>query len=144
MYRLQENKNTDTTKNLEFMPIRTAKKRYQHLHTDLVGPIKDRDKLFLFQLTIDRFSRYTWTDPLKAMLTAQKIFENIKKNLGTNIKDTKSITTDRCPQFSSHHWAKTLKTLKIEKHVASANHPPTDGLAERVICPILTKMRIIS
>jgi hypothetical protein len=106
----KKTKNTNITKNLELMPIETAKERYQHLLTDLVGPIKDRDKSFLFQLMIDRFSRYTSTDPLETMGMAQKIFENIKKNLGTNIKDTKSITTNRGHQFPSHHWAETLKS----------------------------------
>jgi hypothetical protein len=104
----KKTKNTYTKKNLEFMPIEAAKERYPHLHTDLVGPIKDNDKPSLFQLTIDRFSRYTWTYPLKNLPMAQKIFENIKKNLGTNIKETKSITTNRGPQLFSHHWAETL------------------------------------
>ncbi|MBW0492742.1 hypothetical protein O181_032457 [Austropuccinia psidii MF-1] len=81
----------------------------------------------------DSFSKFMRCLPChkeyKAMDTALLFWNNIIYTCGV----PKIIISDREPKFTSEYWTKLYEMLGTKLAFSTGYHPPTDGLAERMI-----------
>jgi len=106
-------------------------KRFEHIHTDLVGPLPI-SRGYRYCLTIvDRFSRWPEAIPIKnitAETVAQRIFEEWITRYGTPTR----ITTDQGRQYEAELF-RQLTQLTGSHHIrTTAYHPQANGLVERL------------
>jgi len=105
-------------------------KRFEHIHTDIVGPLPI-SKGYRYCLTIiDRFSRWPEAIPIKnitAEIVAQRIFEEWITRYGTSAR----ITTDQGRQYEAELF-RQLTQVTATKHLRTTAYPQANGLVEKL------------
>ncbi|KMQ85849.1 gag-pol polyprotein [Lasius niger] len=104
--------------------------RFQHIHTDIVGPLPV-SKGYRYCLTIvDRFSRWPEAIPIRnitAETVAQKIFTTWISRYGAPAR----ITTDQGRQFEADLFKRLTQLTGTTHWRTSAYHPAANGMVER-------------
>jgi hypothetical protein len=110
--------------------IAVPRRRFSHLHIDLVGPLpKSAGYTHLFTI-MDRTTRWPEAVPVSATSAADcaaALFSGWVQRFGLPA----AITSDRGPQFTSAVWAALCRLLNIKHIPTTAYHPQSNGLVER-------------
>jgi hypothetical protein len=117
-------------------PIAVLLARFSHIHLDLVGPLPASAEGFSHLLTvIDRSSCWCEALPLRST-TAEACAAALVAGWVARFGVPAIITSDRGPQFSSAVWAAFTTKLGILHTMATAYHPHSNGMVERLHCPL--------
>jgi hypothetical protein len=115
---------------LEPEHIAVPRRRFSHLHIDLVGPLpKSAGFTHLFTI-IDRTTRWPEAIPVSSTAAADcaaALFAGWIQRFGLPT----TLTSDRGPQFTSALWAALCRLLDITHIPTTAYHPQSNGLVER-------------
>lgn len=106
-------------------------KKFEHVHLDLVGPMRPSRGYTHLCTFIDRTSRWIEAVPLTtttAETVAKAFYTQWIARYGTPLK----ITTDRGPQFRSELFGELAKLLGAQHIQTTAYHPQANGMIERV------------
>lgn len=106
-------------------------RKFEHIHMDLVGPMKPSEGYVYLCTFIDRTSRWIEAIPLRtvtAETVARAFYNNWIARYGTPLR----VTTDRGPQFTSDLFLELAKLLGAQHIKTTAYHPQANGLVERV------------
>ncbi|XP_051898645.1 uncharacterized protein LOC127585315 isoform X2 [Pristis pectinata] len=111
----------------QFEPTR---RRFDHIHVDLVGPLPvSRGARYLLTI-VDRFTRWPEATPLTDITTdscARALLTTWVSRFGVPAH----ITSDRGTQFTYSLWAALANLLGTQLHTTTAYHPQSNGLVER-------------
>jgi len=114
---------------VERIPV--PKKRFSHIHIDLVGPLPVSKEGCTHLLTvIDRATRWAEALPIKDT-SATGCADAFVAGWIARFGVPHTITSDRGPQFTSSVWACLCKTLGIHHILTTAYHPQSNGMVER-------------
>ncbi len=112
-------------------PIPIPKRRFSHMHEDLVGQLPVSAEGYVYLLTmIDRTTRWLEAIPLRETSAAscvEAFFFHWVARFGVS----ETLTSDRGAQFSSSTWAAFCSRLGIKHVMTTAYHPQANGLVER-------------
>jgi hypothetical protein len=110
--------------------IEIPRRRFAHVHVDLVGPLP-RSAGFSYLLTVlDRTTRWPEAIPLAAVTAADcaaGFFHGWVQRFGLPA----TITSDRGPQFASSLWSALCSLLNIIHLQTTSYHPQANGAVER-------------
>jgi transposase InsO family protein len=110
-------------------PIAIPKRRFSHVHVDLVGPLPVSAEGYMYLLTmIDRTTRWLEATPLKESASCVEAFLS---NWVAHFGVPETLTSDRGAQFSSSTWASFCSKLGVRHAMTTAYHPQANGLVER-------------
>lgn len=104
--------------------------KFEHVHVDLVGPLKPSAGYTYLCTFIDRTSRWIEAIPMKTIIAekvAQIFYTHWVARYGTPLQ----ITSDRGPQFRSDLFLELSKLLGAQHVQTTAYHPQANGLVER-------------
>lgn len=105
-------------------------KKFEHIHVDLVGPLKPSNGYTYLCTFIDRTSRWVEAVPLRGVTAesvARAFYGEWIARYGTPLR----VTTDRGPQFRSDLFLELSKLLGAQHIQTTAYHPQGNGLVER-------------
>ena len=112
-------------------PIPVPRRRFSHIHVDLVGPLPNSAAGFAYLFTmIDRSTRWLEAVPLQettAAVCADALISGWVSRFGVPAY----ITLDRGVQFTSALWASLCTTLGTTHIATTAYHPQSNGMIER-------------
>lgn len=104
--------------------------KFEHLHIDIVGPLKISHGYRYLCTFIDRGSRWTEAIPLqeiKAEIIARAAFDTWISRYGVPLE----LTSDRGSQFTSDVFEKLCKLLGANHMKTAAYNPKANGIVER-------------
>jgi hypothetical protein len=81
---------------------------------------------------VDRLTKVAHFIPVKTTFETHKLVELYIDNILELHGASKSIVSDRGPQFTAKFWRSLHKAMGTDLHYSSAFHPQTDGQTERV------------
>jgi len=111
--------------------IPMPRRRFQHIHVDLVGPLPEsRGYRNLFTI-IDRSTRWFEAIPLTST-TANDCTLALFSRWIARFRVPEMITSDRGVQFTSSLWNSLCQLLQIQHHPTTEYHPQSNGMVERV------------
>ena len=110
--------------------IAMPKRRFAHIHIDIVGPLKPSNEHKYLLTIVDRYTRWPEAIPLRN-IEAQTIVDKIVQNWITRFGTPEIITTDRGLQFQSELFTTMSKTLACQHIMTAAYSPRANGLVER-------------
>lgn len=105
--------------------------RFEHVHMDLVGPLKPSQGYHYLCTFIDRATRWIEAIPLRtvtAETVARAFYNQWVSRYGTPLR----VTTDRGPQFTSDLFIELTKFIGAQHIQTTAYHPQGNGMIERV------------
>ncbi len=111
----------------EHIPV--PRRRFAHLHVDLVGPLPSSGGYTHLFTMVDRTTRWPEAVPVSATSAADcaaALFSGWVQRFGLPA----AITSDRGPQFTSAVWAALCRLLNIQHIPTTAYHPQSNGLVE--------------
>jgi hypothetical protein len=111
-------------------PIPIPQRRFFHLHVDLVGPLQYSNFNYIFTIT-ECTSKWMEAIPLSDM-SATACAKALAFTWISHFCIPETITTDRCPQFTSNLWFKLCELLRISHKQTTAYHPESNGPVERL------------
>jgi hypothetical protein len=112
-------------------PIPIPKRRFTHVHMDLVGPLPASEDGYLYILTmVDRITLWLEAVPLKN-ISASVCMETFLSSWVARFGVPETLTMDRGTQFSSAAWAAFCSKLGTRHVMTMAYHPQANGLVER-------------
>jgi transposase InsO family protein len=119
-------------KHIKLQPehIAVPRRRFAHLHVDIVGPLPNSAGNTHIFTAIDRTTRWPEAVPLSSTSTAHcaaALFSGWIQRFGLPA----AITSDRGPEFTSALWSALCKLLNISHQPTTAYHPQSNGLVER-------------
>jgi transposase InsO family protein len=115
---------------VEQIPL--PRRRFSHVHVDLVGPLPVATCGARYLLTvIDRTSRWPEAVPLST-ITAERCADAFVEGWVTRFGVPETVTTDRGTQFTSATWACLARTLGFKHVMTSSYHPQANGMVERL------------
>jgi hypothetical protein len=110
--------------------IEVPRRRFAHVHVDLVGPLP-RSAGYSYLLTVlDRTTRWPEAIPLAAV-TAADCAAGLLHGWVQRFGVPATITSDRGPQFASSMWSALCSLLNISHVQTTAYHPQANGAVER-------------
>ncbi len=110
--------------------FRVPRRRFDHIHVDLVGPLPPSNGYTHLFTIIDHSSRWPEAIPLgntSAASCAQALVAHWVARFGVPL----DMSSDRGPQFTSHLWTAISRLLGTTVHHTTAYHPQANGLLER-------------
>ena len=127
----QLRKSPPKTRRAPLMPIELAKKPFDRIAMDLIGPLNTSSKGNNYILTVvDYCTKYAEAIPIpdkSCQTVTEAVFENIFCRYGM----AKELLTDKGGEFTGRYFNDICKILKIKHVTTTAYHPQTDGLVER-------------
>lgn len=105
--------------------------RFEHVHMDLVGPLKPSQGYTYLCTFVDRATRWIEAIPLRTV-TAEKVAEAFYNQWIARYGTPLRVTTDRGPQFRSDLFLELTKLLGAEHIKTTSYHPQSNGAVERV------------
>jgi transposase InsO family protein len=112
-------------------PSAIPKRRFSHVHVDLVGPLPVSANGYMYMLTmIDRTSRWLEAAPLKGISSASCV-EAFLSTWVARFGMPETLTSDRGAQFTLATWMSFCSGLGIKQAMTTAYHPQANGLMER-------------
>ena len=103
---------------------------FDHIHTDLVGPLPSSEGFTHLLTVVNRFTRWPEAILLRDTSTvtcAQALVTHWISRFGVPVH----ITTHRGTQFTSQLWSSVAQFLGMQLHRTTAYHPQSNGLVER-------------
>jgi cleavage and polyadenylation specificity factor subunit 1 len=114
---------------VEAIPI--PKKRFSHVHVDLVGPLPADKKGSRYLLTmIDRSTRWLEATPL-GDIEAATVADTFTRDWVARFGVPSTVTSDKGTQFTSSTWTALCSRLGIQHITTTAYHPQSNGMIER-------------
>ena len=111
--------------------IHVPENKFQHIHTDLVGPLPAAKDGTQYLLTVlDRTSRWPEAIPLKG-ISAVEVADAFTAGWVARFGVPHTVTTDRGTQFTGAVWKSMCSTLGIKHIATTAFHPCSNGMVER-------------
>jgi hypothetical protein len=110
--------------------IEVPRRRFAHVHINLVGPLPHSAGYSYLLTVLDRTTRWPEAIPLAAMTAADcaaGFFHGWVQRFGIPA----TITSDRGPQFASSLWSALCSLLNISHVQTTAYHPQANGAVER-------------
>jgi hypothetical protein len=102
--------------------MEVPRRRFSHIHVDLVGPLPVSKEGFTHLFTVvDRSTR--WPED-------RRLGGSPHQRMGGTFRPA-DISSDRGVQFSSGVWAGLCQRLGISHHSTTAYHPQSNGMVER-------------
>ena len=105
---------------------------WQDISIDMIGPLPSSNGMDAIVVIVDRFTKMI---RLKATIT-NILLEGIAKVYRDEIWKihgvSKTILSDRGPQFASKFMEDFTKVLGTKRKLSTAYHPQTDGQTERI------------
>jgi transposase InsO family protein len=111
-------------------PIAVPRRRFEHVHVDLVGPLSQSSGFSHLFTIVDRTTRWPEAIPLSGIAAADcaaALFSGWIQRFGV----PSVITSDRGAQFTSSLWTALCNILAISHVKTTAYHPQSNGLVER-------------
>jgi hypothetical protein len=116
------------------------RRRFDHVHIDLVGPLPSSQGCSYLFTMVDRFTRWPEAVPLASMTTsdcARALISHWIARFGVPA----TISSDRGAQFTSGVWAALCTLLGTTHSRTTAFHPQSNGLVERFHRTLKTALR---
>ncbi len=110
--------------------IAVPRRRFEHIHVNLVGPLPQSAGFSYLFTIVDRTTRWPEAIPLNNIAAADcaaALFSGWIQRFGV----PSVITSDRGAQFTSNLWTALCKILAISHTKTTAYHPQSNGLVER-------------
>jgi cleavage and polyadenylation specificity factor subunit 1 len=114
---------------VEEIPV--PKRRFSHVHLDIVGPLKMTNSMTHLLTMVDRTSRWCEAVPLSDT-TAKACFQAFINSWCSRFGIPSTITTDQGSQFTSSMWSTLMKELGVRHILTTAFHPQSNGMVERL------------
>ena len=111
----------------EFQPVR---RRFEHLHIDVVGPLPPSQTITDLQTVVDRLTRWPEAFPVagtSSLSLARAFLHGWIVRFGT----PSHFTSDRGSQFTSSMWNQLSILLGTKLHHTTTFHPQANGMVER-------------
>ena len=106
------------------------KRRFGHLHVDIVGPLPVSDGARYIFTSTERSTRWPEAIPIKEA-TSQACAEALLSGWISRFGVPDSITSDRGSTFTSHIWTSLATLMGTKVHHTTAYNPEANGMAER-------------
>jgi transposase InsO family protein len=110
--------------------IAVPRRRFEHVHVDIVGPLPQSAGFSYLFTIVDRTTRWPEAVPLSGIAAADcaaALFSGWIQRFGV----PSVITSDRGAQFTSSLWNALCNILAIAHVKTTAYHPQSNGLVER-------------
>lgn len=105
--------------------------RFEHIHTDIVGPLPTTSDGYRYLLTvIDRCTHWPEAFPIKD-ITAETVAKVIYDGWITRFGICRYLTSDQGRQYESSLFSELMKCMGIDKIRSSPYHPQSNGAIER-------------
>lgn len=105
--------------------------RFEHIHTDIVGPLPTTSDGYRYLLTIiDRRTHWPEAFPIKD-ITAETVAKVIYDGWITRFGICQYLTSDQGRQFESKLFSELMKCMGISRIRSSPYHPQSNGAIER-------------
>jgi transposase InsO family protein len=112
-------------------PIPIKRRRFSHVHVDLVRPLPASEEGYLYIMTmVDRTTRWLEAVPLRSM-SASSCVEAFLSSWVARFGVPETLTSDRGTQFASASWTSFCSRLGTRHVMTTAYHPQANGLVER-------------
>ena len=122
--------------------IEMPKRRFSHIHIDLVGPLPSSNGCSYIFTVVDRFTRWPEAIPLpniEAATVANALVDNWVSRFG--VPDT--ITHDQGTQFESKLFASLARLIGSDRIRTSAYNPRANGMVERFHRQLKASLRAV-
>jgi ribonuclease HI len=114
---------------------------FQHLHLDIIGPVRATDRGHLYIVTAtDAFTKWVIAKPVKSIKTSE-VLRFLNDNILTIFGPPEVIITDRGSQFTSAEWKHVIEECGLKHNLTCAYHPQSNGIDERVNGTIVRILR---
>ena len=110
--------------------IKVPRRRFSHVHLDLVGPLPSSQGFSYLLTMIDRTSRWPEAVPLSS-ITSESCTRAFISTWVSRFGVSALLTSDRGTQFTSSVWSEVFSILGILRIKTTSFHPQSNGMIER-------------
>ena len=110
--------------------IPQPKRRFGHIHVDVVGPLPPSGGAKYLLTIIDRSTRWLEATPM-VEATTNACAEALLSSWVSRFGVPDDLTTDRGPSFLSEIWAALAELMGTKLHSTTAYNPAANGMVER-------------
>ncbi|XP_064094386.1 protein NYNRIN-like [Macrobrachium nipponense] len=106
------------------------KRRFGHIHVDVVGPLPPSEGARYLLTIIDRSTKWPEVTPMSEA-TTKACTEALLTSWISRFGVPDEITKDRGPVFLSELWTALARLMGTLLHATTANNPAANGMVER-------------
>ena len=121
--------------------LETPSRPWESVGMDLITGLPVSEGFDAIVTVVDRFSKMVHFIPAKKTVTAQETADLFIRNVFRLHGMPMSIVSDRDPRFTSDFWKALFDKLGTKLSMSTADHPQTDGQAERANGVIIQLLR---